>query len=531
MATYRKRGSLKDSDLVIKELEPLIKALGHFPNGNEMRENGLGSIEAAINKYHDGMKDFAEKHGYRSQRSDFNDFGYWNDFENIEKEINDLEKQIGKVPSLEDMRKAKKTMLAKAINNNGGFTEVMKKIGKEPLQEARNHWKSFCNIEKILSPICKELSRFPTQKELTDRGHHNVIGPIYDYHEGMDAVAEKLGYQTKRASLGMVKIYHWNDIDNIKEYIEEIQEKIGHFPSSLDLINLGESGVLNSINRVHGGINKVKDAMNITKTKTILKTKSGRWVKSSYELIFSNILELNDIKFEYEKYIADTGYRSDFSVIATDNNEYYIEIFGYSNSSASSRSIRYNERRKIKGEIYKNSNLNLIIFEPEDFERSCLDDVHSVIKSKLCKIGIHIKELNNDDRINILYGTSEDISSLEQDLLPYIKDGVLPSGCHLKKINKSGLAKKIVKFGGMYKIAEILGLQTVRESKNQKPSGFWNIWENLEEEIMMVYEELGHFPTENELDLIGKGKIAKACQTYYGGLIAVKEKFEKEDSK
>lgn len=56
-------------------------------------------------------------------------------------------------------------------------------------------------------------------------------------------------------------------------------------------------------------------------------------------------------------------------------------------------------------------------------------------------------------------------------------------------------------------------------------------WENLKKGIQDIVIKIGHFPTSNELKKLNKVCILKAAQKYHGGLVKLKEKFKKEQSK
>lgn len=57
----------------------------------------------------------------------------------------------------------------------------------------------------------------------------------------------------------------------------------------------------------------------------------------------------------------------------------------------------------------------------------------------------------------------------------------------------------------------------------QKPRGYWKDFSNLKEEIKVVIEELGHFPTRLELRRLGRSDIDNAVSRYHEGLFKVKE--------
>ncbi|MBT7332048.1 hypothetical protein HN799_02140, partial [Candidatus Woesearchaeota archaeon] len=57
-----------------------------------------------------------------------------------------------------------------------------------------------------------------------------------------------------------------------------------------------------------------------------------------------------------------------------------------------------------------------------------------------------------------------------------------------------------------------------------RPKGYWKDFSNLESELEPIIEELGHFPTQSELQELGKSSIINGIQVYYSGMNAVREK-------
>lgn len=62
------------------------------------------------------------------------------------------------------------------------------------------------------------------------------------------------------------------------------------------------------------------------------------------------------------------------------------------------------------------------------------------------------------------------------------------------------------------------------ESKT-KPKGYWHEFNNVEIELKRVIRQLGHFPTQQELKSLQMSGLGRAIQTY-GGLVAVRRRLE-----
>lgn len=89
-----------------------------------------------------------------------------------------------------------------------------------------------------------------------------------------------------------------------------------------------------------------------------IECEDGTLVRSSYEKIFSDKLNENNIEYEYDCNLPfHRNYLTDFKV-----KDVYIEIWGIVGRES------YNERRRVKQALYKENDLKLINIFPEDFK-------------------------------------------------------------------------------------------------------------------------------------------------------------------
>jgi hypothetical protein len=119
---------------------------------------------------------------------------------------------------------------------------------------------------------------------------------------------------------------------------------------------------------------------------TLLKTKDGHLVRSRAEVIIDNLLYDYGLTHAYEREltVAETVF-SDFYIPARNGKEnkgkaVYIEFWGIADND------RYLERKKIKQEIYKKNNLNLI-----ELDDSHLDNLDSILRKMLLKFDISVE--------------------------------------------------------------------------------------------------------------------------------------------
>jgi len=156
---------------------------------------------------------------------------------------------------------------------------------------------------------------------------------------------------------------------------------------------LNDTHFLKSINPteyiVTGKSNEPEQPNHTTETKypdTLLKTKDGHLVRSRAEVIIDNLLYDYGVTHAYEREltVAETVF-SDFYIPARNGKEnkgkaVYIEFWGINDNE------KYLERKKIKQEIYKKNELNLI-----ELDDKHLDNLDSNLRKLLLKFDINVE--------------------------------------------------------------------------------------------------------------------------------------------
>ena len=151
-------------------------------------------------------------------------------------------------------------------------------------------------------------------------------------------------------------------------------------PFLIKAINPQNEPILNSVKpKVQEGNEK---QINDNKyPETLLKTKDGHLVRSRAEMIIDNLLYEYGLTHAYEREltVAESVF-SDFYIPARNGRRaIYIEFWGIKNNE------KYNERKRIKQEIYKTNNLNLIEIEEKD-----LENLDSFLRRKLLQFDINV---------------------------------------------------------------------------------------------------------------------------------------------
>jgi hypothetical protein len=73
------------------------------------------------------------------------------------------------------------------------MNEVREIMGYEPLKKSNYFWENFENVKKELEPLIRKLGRFPSVNEL-NKEKKGMLGGIYRYHGGLNRIRELLGY-------------------------------------------------------------------------------------------------------------------------------------------------------------------------------------------------------------------------------------------------------------------------------------------------------------------------------------------------
>ncbi|HLC55649.1 MAG TPA: hypothetical protein VJJ23_00235 [Candidatus Nanoarchaeia archaeon] len=254
---YKPNGYWKDWKNVNIELEKLIEELGHFPTHKDFVETKNYNIYRPILRYHDGIGKVREKMGYVKTERERRPYRYWKKFENIEKELNNLAKKLGHFPSSKELYKLGYAGLIHAIyRDQQNLYDIKKSMGYENKKRSEDYWKDEKNIKKELEELIEKLGHFPFSKDFVKNGYR-LYRNILNYHGGIDKVREKMGYET----LNKKPSGYWKDINNVINELKEITMKLGHFPTKIELLEIGESSLDVSISKYHGGFDNVKLSM------------------------------------------------------------------------------------------------------------------------------------------------------------------------------------------------------------------------------------------------------------------------------
>ncbi len=185
----KKRGYWKSWENTKLELERLIEELGHFPSSILLDELKEFSLLSSLHRYHGGLYSVREKMGYPQAKKQNK---YWKNRENVEKEIKEIVEEYGYFPSFSKLRESKHRGIINALAAHGGIVKFRKLIKS---RKPRHYWENIENISKELKKITKSLGHFPSSYELSKLEYKNLATAIYQHHGGIDKVRERMGYE------------------------------------------------------------------------------------------------------------------------------------------------------------------------------------------------------------------------------------------------------------------------------------------------------------------------------------------------
>lgn len=173
--------------------------------------------------------------------------------------------------------------------------------------------------------------------------------------------------------------------EELIEDLQELYERLGRIPTQKD-VNMCEWMASSACyNREFGGfIEALKTAKitNDSQNKKCSITPQGNYCRSSYEFDFCIMLENKGLNFRqeesYSKYIKDFERKFRFDFIVNFNNiAYFIEIFGMMEHKW------YRDKANYKIQLCKNNNLNIIDLYKEDFKKSDMETLYSLLINKI----------------------------------------------------------------------------------------------------------------------------------------------------
>jgi hypothetical protein len=185
--------------------------------------------------------------------------GYWQDFTHVETRLRRVMDQIGRFPLMKDLKQLGLSGLTSGIHDyHGGLAVVRRRMGVEEVRAARGEWMDRGNVERVLIEVKEQVGRFPTAGDLKRCGYHGLVAAIGSYHGGFPALRESMGLELYAQRHG-----YWGEFSNVRAVLEELQQKLGRFPTEKDLRAAKRTSVMSAIQKHHGGMAAVCAKMGV----------------------------------------------------------------------------------------------------------------------------------------------------------------------------------------------------------------------------------------------------------------------------
>ena len=207
--------SLKNWPVLKKDLDEVMKQLGHFPSSDDLRIMHRNDLRGAIEKHHGGFPKVREKTGcsqvtLRGSRS----LSIW---ENYKTEMLKVAEILGHFPAIKELRKIGRHDLgAAAHEHHDGFVAARSRLGIEPiLKTGKNSLKHFENIKRELLEFKKTLGYFPSATDI-QAARQDISGAAHTYHGGYKNLARRIGRPSSAKEGKEFKLD-----ENLREIIEK----------------------------------------------------------------------------------------------------------------------------------------------------------------------------------------------------------------------------------------------------------------------------------------------------------------------
>lgn len=426
-----------------------------------------------------------------------------------------------------------------------------------------------------LRPICEKLGYFPSGGYLIGIGRADLDAQV-SQKGGVYYLAQKLGYPVLQKPPG-----YWNSWKNLKQELLRLSKKLGHFPSTSELENLGYPMLKQAIRRFgrHAEIAK-KLGFNYKGRATEVYWKNWKNLKRRLAPICKKINKMPSAGYlrkikQNDLAIAISRKWGGFSKVAKRMgcmpNErpkgYWLKkenvkkelqmIFrkwgripsgrelqrmGYSMlSSAIKRFGKYGEIIRSFGFDYKS---------PEAISTWTTKTLKKELSLACGKVDVlptssFLHSIGRFDIINAIYSKYDSFLNaakilnlkyegrkpsgywtwerLKNELLPICKRlDCMPNVNQLKKAGRADLVSVINKKGGGFRdVAKKLGYGVQR-----KPPGYWDNLKNLKRELVPIYRKLGKMPTQDYLTKTGRSDLIGAISKKWGGMRNVISKLQ-----
>jgi len=172
---------------------------------------------------------------------------YYADFGNVESRLRELSRDTNSKVTVDWLREKGEHNLVNSIYNfHGGWQEAAGRLSLTTAQRPKNQLKDFAYVKSCLKQLELRLGHPPNSIEVRS-ADTSLHFAIFKYHGGWEDVAKRLDFPLSQRPKNQLK-----DLDYVKSSLKQLELQLGHFPSYKDL-RLKDTGLLTAIYDYHGG--------------------------------------------------------------------------------------------------------------------------------------------------------------------------------------------------------------------------------------------------------------------------------------
>lgn len=194
---------------------------------------------------------------------------YWDDWENVKKEMGWIVDDLGRFPKAEEVKDTNRPLYNGIKKLPGGLRKVKSKMGFTKKRKKFTRFRDWNVARSRLNKILLDRGELPTGKELkksSSRENKRLYNAINRYHGGMKTALERFESEReeiKRATLeeGRKPQGYWANFKNVRNELDKETEEFGHFPTTLELEAKNRRDIIDACYTYHGGYNTVKQRM------------------------------------------------------------------------------------------------------------------------------------------------------------------------------------------------------------------------------------------------------------------------------
>lgn len=372
-------------------------------------------------------------------------------------------------------------------------------------RKPRGYWQEWSNIERELNEIINEFGEIPGEKKLKEIGKGQLFYAICRCYGGIPAVREKMGQESSRKPRG-----YWN-LDNTLKECRTIVEIHGDLPSQRELNKMGLSRLAIAIVR-NGGAFKIRKTLGLERK----ISPKDYWTEERIESEVQSLVEELGYLPDHER-LSNMG-RGD---LASAIKRHYEGSFPNLRNKLDLNPERLTEEKVLDGcrEMVEREGSLPSIDKLKQMG-------YSPLAEQIKKFGgrPHFMKLLNLRRDRRRLGFWKDEQNRINEARKIIEENgfdKFPSWGWLNKKGYSSFCTAIRMYdGGFTEFRKKLG-ETDLHPKGKR--GAWKDWDYFEEKMREFIDELGHFPTHEEVAK-QRSCLQRPIHKYHGGMARIREK-------